>query len=310
MLARGLRTARWHFSANQRARHCSTVCRSDPASAALQGRSSFSWYFDGWPDCYLAPNDPPGELLHIVLTLAKANLLQMGQLVSVVGSMTVLNLLTGLSPTAIHFFDMNPCAVAWGKMLCELVLVSECPKVFISRLFARDVKVFEEEHGILSCLNQDIFLQTPPSWRWRWESEGLLSGEAREVYQTILCPYQEGLIRTNWNTPRILPCEDRRRLRNYTRSGLGSQGRLPQDGFASYLYGEGWLTSEWTYQQVKLRLQQVPITWTSGIDFVKVRADDLILDRSQHVNESGGQVALLFLMDMFSSGGCTHARAY
>lgn len=297
-----IRTAKLHVLATQQARNCSTVFASASPSVALQGRSAFSWNFNGWPDCYLAPNDPPGELLHIVLTLVRAKLLNVGQLVSVVGSMTVLNFLTALSPAAIHFFDMNPCAVAWGKMLCELISVSESPQVFISRLFARDVRVFEEEHGKLVCFNQEQFLQEPPSWKWRWESEELLSKESREVYQTVLCPYQEGLSRIGWNTPRILPCEDRRLLRNSTRSGLGSQGRLPEDGFASYLYGEGWLASEWTYQQVQLRLQQVPITWTSGIDFVKARAEDMILDQCRHAKDSTGNTTLLFLMDMFSSG--------
>lgn len=41
--------------------------------------------------------------------------------------------------------------------------------------------------------------------------------------------YQEGLVKPHWNTPRLQPCEDRQ-LMNCTRSGLGSQGRLPEDG--------------------------------------------------------------------------------
>ncbi len=41
--------------------------------------------------------------------------------------------------------------------------------------------------------------------------------------------YQEGIVKPHWNTPRLQPCEDRQ-LMNCTRSGLGSQGRLPEDG--------------------------------------------------------------------------------
>lgn len=50
-------------------------------------------------------------------------------------------------------------------------------------------------------------------------------------------PFQHGELRWGWNTPRVVPCEDRHLVSTCTRSGLGSQGRLPQDGVASYHYG-------------------------------------------------------------------------
>merc|ERR1712008_605538 len=151
------------------------------------------------------------------------------------------------SPREVHLFDMNDCAVDWAHMLCELILSSGSPQSFISRVFARDVEAFEQRVGTLTHLNQEDFLSLPVSWRLRWSTEELLSAPARDVYANVLVPLQDGQRRFGWNTPRIVPCEDRRRLRNYTRTGLGAQGRLPGDGFASFLYGEGWLASQWTY---------------------------------------------------------------
>lgn len=103
------------------------------------------------------------------------------------------------------------------------------------------------------------YLKQPISMALREEAVLRLSAESAAVYREILVPklgwngkrhdmqgndatqthtlwslerkprYQEGLVKPHWNTPRLQPCEDRQ-LMNCTRSGLGSQGRLPEDG--------------------------------------------------------------------------------
>ena len=140
---------------------------------------------------FFAAKDPPGELLHITLSLVRARVLNIDRLVSVAGSMTALNLLTAVNPRHIHFFDMNPCAILWGKMLCEVVLLSSSPQEFMSRLFARNVAEFERDEGKLTFLNQDRFLARPVSAAVREETREALSDEAAPVYSQILCSYQD-----------------------------------------------------------------------------------------------------------------------
>ncbi|CAE7553970.1 rnf217 [Symbiodinium sp. CCMP2592] len=138
----------------------------------------------------MAFNDPPGEMLHIVLSLLRARLVDIDRLVSVAGSMTALNLLTAVNPRRLHFFDMNPCAILWGKLLCELILLSSTPQEFISRLFARSVAEFECDAGQLTFRNQEKFLARPVSAAMREETRQALSDEAASVYSQILSGYQ------------------------------------------------------------------------------------------------------------------------
>ncbi|CAE7799788.1 rnf217 [Symbiodinium microadriaticum] len=212
--------------------------------------------------------------------------------------MTALNLLTAVNPRRLHFFDMNPCAILWGKMLCELILLSDTPQEFVSRLFARSVAEFECDAGQLTFRNQEKFLTRPVSAAMREETRQALSDEAASVYSQILSGYQDGAVRDGWNTPRIVPCEDRRRLHHSTRSGLGSQGRLPGDGVASFHYGEGWLASSWLYGEVRRKLRETQPTWSSQVDFPAAGPEDLLPDLA---GACESPITLLFLMDMFSS---------
>ncbi|CAL1126622.1 unnamed protein product [Cladocopium goreaui] len=265
---------------------------------ALSGWRRSSWRFEGWKDCYLAFNDPPGELLHIILSLVRwgrsADAFNVEQLVSVAGSLTAVNLLMVLPQVKhIHFFDMNPCAIAWGKMLIELIKASRSPQHFISQLFARDVLTFEEQQGFpLRCSNQQEYLQQPISRTLRDKAQGAMSAGSADVYGRILMPYQEGVVQWGWHTPRLQPCEDRKQLTTCTRSGLGSQGRLPEDGVGSYQYGEGWLSSQWTFDQVRGKLLKTPVSWCAGVDFSTAAPEQIAPQ---------GKNALLFLQDMFSS---------
>lgn len=88
-------------------------------------------------------------------------------------------------------------------------------------------------------------------------------------------PLQEGS-RPGWFTETLLPCEDRRRLRTLARSGLGPQGRLPGDGAASLLYGEGFLSNYETFEVVQRRLKETAISWSKEIDFTAARVEDVI----------------------------------
>ncbi|CAJ1383235.1 unnamed protein product [Effrenium voratum] len=259
--------------------------------------------FAGWSNCYLGCNDPYGETLHSILSLVRAKYLTVDRFVSVVGSFVALQFLLVLKPKALHFFDMNPQQVLWAKMLCELIAISQTPQEFISRVFARPVRGFERRLGSggftgerLTHLNQHRFLRLAASKRWRDSTLQRLSASGRATYREVLMPLQEDE-KPGWFTPQLLPCEDRRRFRAKARTGLGPQGRLPGDRFASMLYGEGWLTNQQTFHLVKCKLARTPITWTAGIDFTGAAPEDLI----QGEERSRGERTLLFAMDMWSS---------
>lgn len=288
-------------------RHASrlSVCRREHLQRGPlllgHGNRPVSWHFHGWKDCYLAFNDPYGEILHNVFTLTRAGFLEVDRFVSVVGSLTALHLLVALTPRVIHFFDMNPCAVVWGKMLLEVISVATTPQEFISRIFARDVASFEEKRGKLSHVNQAEFLAQPVSEVWQRSTQALLGRESRETYCSVLVPFQRGEQRFGWNTPSILPCEDRRRFRTYTRTGLGPQGRLPSDGFASFLYGEGWLSSPWTFEEVRRKLDATPIFWAAPVDFPCASVEEVLCGVGRGDRVAGERV-VIYVMDMFSSG--------
>lgn len=261
--------------------------------------------FADWANCYLASNDPYGETLHSILSLMRSGYVEVDRFVSVVGSFVALQFLLVLRPRAIHFFDMNAHQIRFAQLLCELIKISKSPQDFLSRVFARGVLAFERRlEGArgrrLSLLNQKAFMALPVSPGWRQKTLAMLSPAAQEVYVNVLQPLQDG-DRPGWFTPMIRPCEDRRRLSTCTRTGLGAQGRLPGDGFASFLYGEGWLTSDWTFNVVKEKLSTVPITWTADVDFPQARRAKICPEAPK-----SGESTLVFTMDMWSSDFAKH----
>ena len=110
-------------------------------------------------------------------------------------------------------------------------------------------------------------------------------------------PLQEGS-RPGWFTETLWPCEDRRRLRSLARSGLGPQGRLPGDGAASFLYGEGFLSNQQTFRVVQRRLSETPISWVEGLDFTEATPLEVM---KGDLKGKSAKSTVLFAMDMWSS---------
>ncbi|CAJ1382402.1 unnamed protein product [Effrenium voratum] len=258
----------------------------------------------GFKDVYFGANEPWGETLHDIFTLIAHKFTQVEHYVSVVGSMNALNFLTAIRPKQIHFFDLNPAAVSWGKLLVELVRASASPQDFVSRLFARDLQGFEEGQ-VLSPASQEAFLQLPPSEAIRSETLAKLSEESQDVYRQV-AEQVEGH-KHDLNTgglesgsfAGLFPAWDRAFAGPLTKSGLG-----PRMGARrSFLYGEGFLRSQWTFDQVKQVLEETPISWTSGVDFPHAFPADLLPKGSMR------GATLLYAMDMWS-GPSHHAARW
>ena len=106
-------------------------------------------------------NDGLVETEHVIQSLQRHWYPSPNVLVSVVGSLGVLDLLTHLSPQHLVWFDINPHAVAYGQLYVELIRNSPGPQEFLSAIFCRDARRFEAAHGQITHRNQDAFLETP-----------------------------------------------------------------------------------------------------------------------------------------------------
>jgi len=261
----------------------------------LRGTAT-SHKFGGFKDVYLASDSPYGEAVHIVDTLLARQFTHVDSFTSVIGSFHALHLLVAIQPKHLSFFDMNPEAVVWGQMQVELIQMSASPQEYISRLFARDVSSFEKTSGKLTYLNQQKFMEMEIDDAVRQDVRGKLSPTSRQAYQEVMEFYQDATARHHgWavNGP-IFPCEDRRKFSLYTRTHLGPHPVTGADSWASFLYGEGFLSSQWTFDRVRNTLNTVPINWVKGVDFPNASPETF-------VPKSNGERAVVFVLNMFAA---------
>merc|ERR1719223_1557892 len=91
-------------------------------------------------------------------------------------------------------------------------------------------------------------------------------------------PYQSGhKVHPDWKCPGpILPCEDGSQIPAYTASKLGPHPVTASDPMASFLYGRGFLGSQWMFMRVKRALEKATITWASGMDVVRCNPAEIV----------------------------------
>jgi len=268
----------------------SSIGATDPI-----GHGTDSAAFNGFKDVYLASGDPLGELLHILLTLGSKQLLQVDNFVSVVGSFEALNLLAAIQPKNIYFFDFNPAAVSFAKMKVELVTMSHTPQEYISRLFARNVTLFEDMEGRLTNTNQEQFVALPVDQQIRDSTLALLSKKSATAYSHIMVPRQDPRIhKPGWNSNGALrPCNVRHIMTACAPSGLGPQPQHPGDSLIGFQYGEGFLSNQNTFNALKRTLRNAKIHWAQNVDFPH--------SAPLFGMPATGSKTLVFVMDMFAS---------
>ena len=129
----------------------------------FQLASGDTFEFAGYEGVYMGKNDGLMEIQHMLMSLERHGFPQNPDvLASVVGSLAVVDMLQVLSPKRLLLFDVNPDAVAYGKLMLELIEMSENPQDFISAIFSRDARGFELFNGPISASNQHKFLEQPP----------------------------------------------------------------------------------------------------------------------------------------------------
>jgi len=259
------------------------------------GHGETSAAFHGVNNLYIASGDPLGELLHILLSLRNTSLLEMDNFVSVVGSFEAMQLLVAIQPKQIVFFDENPAAIAMAKMKLELLEIASSPQEYITRIFARDVRKFEQTHSKLTSSNQEAFMAMGINEEIRRNTEELLTPDSAKVYKAVIVPHQApSFAEPSWfSDGRLRPCNVRSIMTACTASGFGPQPQHPGDRLIGFRYGEGFLTNQHTYNILVHKIKTIPISWVQGVDFP---ASNPMFGRP-----ASGDKTVVFVMDMFAS---------
>lgn len=140
-----------------------------------------SVYWTGLNDCH-------ADVAHVALSLEKLRNESPPvptTFFSVAGSMNGLTHLPAVRPDNIVFFDMNPAALETGRLVVELVKRSESAADYMTRVFLRNVSVFERSHGPLTHHNQHEFMQLPLSPDVYEETRTSLPAELRDLYSLV-----------------------------------------------------------------------------------------------------------------------------
>ncbi|MFM1944701.1 MAG: hypothetical protein RI897_3683, partial [Verrucomicrobiota bacterium] len=183
---------------------------------------------------------------------------------TVIGGLSGMNYLTVLNPQKVVFFDLNPGALDYCRLVCELVQLSEGPQEFISRIFGRSVEEFcsVTDGGLLNEQNQDEYLSRPVEASLVESTLGALSSGCRHTYREWLMPHQAGrVLEGTLNCRRLLPCWPVNEVVPVGAgepTGTDARGeRVPNTNV--FFYGHGWLGSREAFGRVRQRLASVDI---------------------------------------------------
>jgi len=195
-------------------------------------------FFQSPASVFACISDPWYDVVHSAKSLART--LDHGVVdtfVSVVGGLSSFNYLLFLEPKRIEFFDVNPHALRYGKMIVELIGISQTREEFISHLFSRSLTAFEQAGGKLSVRNQLSFLQVQPDELMRNLTQTALSEDAGRAFRDVLSEHQrvsftddgwrQGLTKVNpekyyrYVIQLMLPVEEEESERILSPSGLG-----------------------------------------------------------------------------------------
>jgi len=289
-----------------------------PTGNSSWNARNFAW---GLKKVYLGgSNEPLGQTYHNIASLQ--SLSQSGHvdlLISPVGSfMAPLTYLSELRPRKrVAFFDYNPDAIAVGKVTLELVRISKNKEEFISRIYSRDVPLFERRFGKITYYNQEAFMREENVNR-------TLQKETTEMLERGLgksTMYAWDFIQQHMKYPCNSPPNTTLKLcvppafdprwkilyygplyefgpmttqgpQHYIDAMIRS-GRVPSNAvnYQAWMYGAGWLASDSAFDNVKNRLHLV--------HFMNDAVGTAIKQVCSSVRP---EMTVLFTMDMFSAG--------
>ena len=215
---------------------------------------------------YLASADRMDKVLANLQTLDRLPDVKPETYATVIGGLSGLNYLLRLEPQHIAFFDINPSAVRYARLVCQMIAISDGPRHFISRMFGRSVDAWLDSTGRndLTVDNQAEYLAACVDETLVRDTLSRLSPGNRETFETYIRPHLTGGTRDGVrNCRRLLPCwpiDERVPVGAGESLGCDEKGSLVPNT-NTFFYGHGWLGSPQRFQLVKLILAQASVSF-------------------------------------------------
>jgi len=210
-------------------------------------------------DLYLASADRMDRVLANLRELRQISGAEVDTYATVVGGLSGLNYLLALRPRRLVFYDLNPTALSYARLVVEMIALASSPQDFISRVFARSVKRFLTTTGEseLTAASQKRYLAQPVEPALLADTLTRLSADGRRIYQTFLAPHLTApLLNGVRNCRQLLPCwppDQRVPVGGGAAFGYDEAGQLVPNT-NTFFYGLGWLESPATFAQVQQAL--------------------------------------------------------
>jgi len=215
---------------------------------------------------YLASADRMDKVLANLRSLDQSPHVKPETYATVIGGLSGLNYLLRLEPRRIAFFDINPSAVRYARLVCQMIATSDGPRHFISKMFGRSVDAWLDSTGQsdLTVNNQTEYLAACVDEALVRDTLSRLSPGNRETFETYIRPHLTGGTRDGArNCRRLLPCwplDERVPVGAGESLGCDERGSLVPNT-NTFFYGHGWLGSPQSFQLVKLILAQASVSF-------------------------------------------------
>ncbi|RMG43077.1 MAG: glycosyltransferase, partial [Acidobacteria bacterium] len=260
-LGRGARRAAERWDWRRRAEHYAAMFESLLAAGGKRDRDDRREgpSFRSAADLYLASADRMDAVERNLAELARRPPPRGGRYATVIGGLSGLNYLLRLAPKEVVFFDVNTAALAYARLIVELIGLSADHRDFTGRVFGRSVERFLAETGEreLSLGNQRRYLARPAEAALVDDTRQRLSPAARETFDATLAAFLPGrTVDGARNCRRLLPCwpaAQRVPVGGGLAEGDDEWGRsIPNTN--TLFYGHGWLASAEAFRTVKRAL--------------------------------------------------------
>ena len=222
---------------------------------------------------YLASADRMDRVLDNLAALRHLPHRRVDTFATVIGGLSGLNYLLSLEPEKVTFFDVNPAACTYARLIVAVALMADGPRDFISRMFGRSVEDFLKRvgHDDLTAQNQQEYLAEPIDEALCADTLSRLSPTNRETFEKYVMPHLSGAVLDgNRNCRRLLPCwpaNERVPVGAGESLGRDEAGQLVPNT-NTFFYGHGWLASQGDFDCVKQRLSKARL-WFVPFDLLR-----------------------------------------
>jgi FkbM family methyltransferase len=238
-------------------------CIPDRQSAATEVSGKI---FTSPAELYLASADRMDRVLPNLARLRREIAPSVDTYATVIGGLSGLNYLTALTPKRILFYDINPVALDYARLMLELIGLATGPRDFMSRVFSRKVEHFLDDIGEpeLTVSNQERYLAHPVDEALLADTLARLSPTGRGAYRAFVAPHLPGgTLEGVRNCRRLLPCwpaNQRVPVGGGAALGCNEAGQLVPNT-NTFFFGLGWLESPGSFALVQRAIAQASVSF-------------------------------------------------